>query len=200
MSKSLVLLSGGVDSTVVLYSLLRIHNVETFSIDYGQRHVKELKYAKSLCEVLNVPHTIYNLGSTLTGSSLTSKESVPSPVDVQTSTVVPNRNMVMLSLATSYAIVNSFDYVYIGCNLGDSHVYPDCRNDFLFSLRKSILLSTENKIELRYPLIGMSKQEVIEYGKRLKVPFDKTWSCYNGLSEPCNNCFPCKQRQDYGIP
>lgn len=199
MAKSLILFSGGIDSTVVLYSLLRIHNVEAFSIDYGQRHGRELAYATSTCIELNVPQTIFNLGEFPAPSALTSNIEVPSAISLQTSTIVPNRNMVFVSLAAAYAKANSFDYLYLGCNLDDSDTYPDCRNDFLFSLRQSLLLSTEDSVELRYPLIGMSKQEVIEYGKRLQVPFEDTWSCYNGLKDPCGKCMPCSQRKEYGI-
>jgi len=199
----LLIYSGGLDSTVALY-LLRSqgHDVACLSFDYGQRHGKELIAAVSICEQLNVSHTVIDLttiSGLFVGSSLTSDLPVPQghyEAENMKATVVPNRNMVMLALAGAMAISGGRDAVVYAAHSGDHAIYPDCRSEFIEAMRTAFGLCDWSELELVAPFHEMTKADIVRVGVKLGVPFDKTWSCYNGRQLHCGLCGTCVERRE----
>lgn len=202
--KSVVLLSGGIDSTTLLYEHLNLGNqVRAVSVNYGQRHKKELWYAQRTCDKLSIPFDVVNLstvGALLTGSSLTN-EGVAVPEghyeeESMKATVVPNRNMMMLSVATAIAITQGFDQVAFAAHAGDHAIYPDCRQAFVDALNSAILLCDWVAPHLDAPFLKMTKADICRLGSRLSVPYEETWSCYQGGDRHCGRCGTCVERRE----
>jgi 7-cyano-7-deazaguanine synthase len=202
--KSVVVHSGGMDSTVLLYKLVAEGDeVKTLSVDYGQRHAKEIESARSLSESLGVEHRIADLRSLtelLGGSALTSSEiEVPEghyAEDNMKATVVPNRNMILLSVAAAWAISSKFVRIAYAAHSGDHAVYPDCRTEFADALNAAIGLADWHKVSLYRPFVGITKADVVKLGTELNVPFERTWSCYKGLDLHCGRCGTCVERRE----
>lgn len=186
------LFSGGLDSTVLLYDVLNQGaSVHCLLFNYGQRHIKELDYAEKTCMKLKVEYDRLSLAPKLFNrSSLTSGvgalEGKP--------TVVPNRNMVMISMAASFALSCGATAVTWASNADDAEVYPDCRYDFYKALNEALRRCDNRRIELHAPYIQRSKAQIVQIGICLRVPFNETWSCYQGGDEPCGVCGACKVR------
>ena len=204
MKKVLVVLSGGMDSTVLLHSHLGLGDrVWALSIDYGQRHRKELRYAAALCQELGVPHEtaqLAQLADLLPGSSQTDP-TVPVPeghysAENMKATVVPNRNMIMLSVALGMAVAHKLDGVSYAAHAGDHAIYPDCREAFVATLNEAAKLCDWHKVEIFRPFIGYSKADIVTLGSTLKVDFAKTWSCYVGGEVHCGRCGTCIERRE----
>lgn len=197
MSKFIHLFSGGLDSTVLLYDLLdKGEGVFCLLFDYGQRHKKELEYAARTCEKLGVkyerihlPHELFSRTSLTKGGVLTVDELNGGK------TVVPNRNMVLISMAASYALSNGGTVVTWAANSDDSLIYPDCRDEFLKALNCALRLCHTRRMEVHAPYIVRTKKKVVEIGRGLGVPFEETWSCYDGGDESCGECGACKVRK-----
>jgi 7-cyano-7-deazaguanine synthase len=203
--KSIVLIfSGGMDSTAALYLLLAHgHTVRCLSVDYGQRHAKELEYAKAICDKLDIDHKVADLSAIkhlLAGSSQTSDEiDVPEghyAAENMKLTVVPNRNMIMLSVAIGWAISTKSDAVCFGAHDGDHAIYPDCRAEFAEVMNKAAGLCDWHHVELWRPFIQMSKADIAKLGFELGVPFQETWSCYKGGPLHCGKCGTCVERRE----
>ena len=202
--KTVLIHSGGMDSTVLLYYLLSEGNtVKALSIDYGQRHRKELEFAAILTSQLGVEHKIADLRSVtelLAGSSLTSSDiEVPEghyAEENMKATVVPNRNMILLSLAAGWAISNRYDHISYAAHAGDHDIYPDCREEFTNALDKAIQLADWHQVSLHRPFVTKTKAEIAALGGQLKVPFEKTWSCYKGGELHCGRCGTCVERRE----
>ena len=198
MSKFIHLFSGGLDSTVMLYDLLDQGNkVHCLLFDYGQRHSKELSFAASTCEKLSVPYDRIHLPSALfVRSSLTAGK--VQRVDELNGgvTVVPNRNMVLISMAASWALSHGGTAVSWAANADDAEHYPDCRGEYLTHLNRTLRICDSRRMEVHAPYIVRTKRAVVEIGRRLKVPFEETWSCYAGGDEPCGVCGACKVRAE----
>ena len=202
--KSIVVHSGGMDSTVLLYQLAADGDeVKTLSIDYGQRHAKEIEYARSLSEGLGVEHRVADLRSLaelLGGSALTSSEiEVPEghyAEENMKATVVPNRNMILLSVASGWAISSEFDRVAYAAHSGDHAIYPDCRTEFADALDSAIRLADWREVSLYRPFVDLTKADVVKLGAELNVPFESTWSCYKGLELHCGRCGTCVERRE----
>ncbi len=202
--KTVLVYSGGMDSTTLLYDLVhKGDDVRAVSFDYGQRHIKELKCAAKICKKINVPHVIINLRSVnklMGGSSLTSKKiAVPEghyEDKSMRSTVVPNRNMVFISLAIAYAVSLKFDRIALAVHAGDHAIYPDCRPEFIKKVDEVSKVANYESIDVYAPYINKSKGDIAKIGQRLGVPFDKTWTCYKGLSKPCGKCGSCVERAE----
>lgn len=194
--KTLVILSGGLDSTTALHKLMADgHTVGAISFDYGQKHSKELDYACYWTQFLNVPHEIVHLGGVFSGSALTGDKPMPLTdysVESMKSTVVPNRNMVMLAIAISKAIQHGYDAVAYGAHAGDRDVYPDCRPEFVDVMRQAAMLCDWNNIKLLAPLIDLDKRQIVKLARSLKIDLKRTWSCYEGGAEPCGKCGSCR--------
>jgi 7-cyano-7-deazaguanine synthase len=204
MGKTVIIHSGGMDSTVLLYQLLNAgDDVLALSIDYGQRHKKELECARSLCKDLGVEHRIADLTSLtplLAGSSLTSPEiEVPEghyAEDNMKATVVPNRNMILLSVATGWAISAGAESVSYAAHSGDHAIYPDCREEFAEGMNHVMGLADWQKVALDRPFVSLTKADIVKLGSELGVPFERTWSCYKGGELHCGRCGTCVERRE----
>ncbi len=195
-------LSGGMDSTTLLYQLLsQGHHVQALGIDYGQRHLKELDAAARICAQAGISFKSADLSAVvgfLAGSALTSPDvEIPSgeydPESMKV-TVVPNRNMLMLAVALAWAISSECDTVAYAAHAGDHEVYPDCRPAFVQALAKAAGLCHYEPIQLLAPFLHLTKTDIVRLGSRLGVPYDLTWSCYRGEELHCGSCGTCSER------
>jgi 7-cyano-7-deazaguanine synthase len=202
---ALCILSGGMDSTTLLYHLLfklnDVGHVEAISFDYGQRHRKELDYAQITCARWNVPHKIVYLpgvAQLLGGSALTDDIDVPEGHYEDKSmkiTVVPNRNMIMLSLAGAYAVSRKFNLLATAVHAGDHAIYPDCRPEFIQVAETALQLGNYFQVSIYAPYLQYTKTDIALEGLTLGIDYDRdTWSCYKGGIEPCGKCGTCVER------
>jgi len=201
MQKAVVILSGGMDSTTLLYEAEKKYNkVYALSFNYNQKHKKELEQAIKSCKKLNIEHKIMDLSvlNELAPSSLTRDDwEVPEghyADDNMKETVVPNRNMVMLSLATSYAIGLGANKLLYGAHSGDHDIYPDCRLEFVEQLKRTIDLCDWNPVKLEAPYLEIDKGDIVIIGKELGVDYGLTWTCYKGKELACGKCGSCVER------
>ncbi len=196
--------SGGLDSTVLLYHLLAEgHTVSALSVHYGQRHAKELGCAAAIAKRLGVRHEVADLrpvSGLLAGSSLTSSEiAVPEghyAEENMKATVVPNRNMILLALAAGWAISQKADAVAYAAHSGDHAIYPDCRSEFADAMRHAIGLADWHKVDLVRPFVTLTKADIVRRGAQLSLPFAETWSCYKGGEVHCGRCGTCIERRE----
>ena len=193
--KAVLILSGGMDSSVLLYDLLPDWDLQVLTFDYGQKHKREIKCAIKTCKILGLNHKVinlHNINPLLQGSCLTSEQvKVPEghfSDDSMKATVVPNRNMIMLSLAIGYSESLNLNKVFIGNHTGDRAQYPDCRIEFIQALSEASKLATYNHVEIISPFNNLTKDEIVSIGIVDKVPFKNTWSCYRGETRPCLKC------------
>jgi 7-cyano-7-deazaguanine synthase len=196
-----LLLSGGLDSAVLLASLVGDGlDPICLSFDYNQRHRRELDSAKRIAGFYRVEHIVVPLTGVFGPNALTS-ESVELPTghyedEAMSATVVPNRNMVFLSIATALALSRGLSKVWYGAHGGDSAIYPDCRPRFVSAMGQAMLLCDGKPVELIAPFLGMKKRDVVRCGVGLDVPFDLTWTCYKGGVSPCGVCGACVERAE----
>lgn len=205
MKKAVVILSGGMDSTTLLYDVLTQHaseEVTALSFNYGQNHAKELECAKATCEKLGVEHKIVDVSflgkELLFGSSLTTgAENIPEghyAAENMKSTAVPNRNMILISLAAGFAISLGAEHLYYGAHSGDHDIYPDCRPEFVEAMQNVLSLAGWNPIHLHAPYLNMDKGDIAIRGKELNVDYSLTWTCYKGGEKACGKCGSCTER------
>lgn len=201
--KTILTYSGGLDSTVLLYHLLNEeHEVRCLSVYYGQRHKRELIHAADICRKLGVEHFIADLSCLrpiLAGSSQTSDVAVPDGHYAEESmklTVVPNRNMILLSLAGAWAVSTKSNQIAYAAHAGDHTIYPDCRASFTDPLNEALQNCDWHYVELHRPFLHYSKADIVRLGNNLHVPFGKTWSCYKGLENHCGKCGTCTERKE----
>lgn len=197
--------SGGLDSTVLLYYLKYKlgSKVRCLSIDYGQRHRKELDHATQIARLTSTEYQIADLRSIrglLAGSSQTSVGiEVPEGHYAEESmkqTIVPNRNMILLSLATAWAISTKSDAVAYAAHAGDHAIYPDCKPEFIRAMEGAIAECDWSPPILIAPFKDKTKAEVVKLGHELQVPFHLTWSCYKGGDKHCGKCGTCTERKE----
>ena len=202
--KIVAIVSGGLDSVSMLYGLAKSDEVaEVLTFHYGQRHAREIEFARAAAMRLGLTHRIVPLrvlGEVATGSSLTDHR-VPVPDghyadESMKATVVPNRNMVMLSIAAARAISLKADAVAYAAHAGDHAIYPDCRPEFVSAMRHAFQLMDWHPVRLITPFIGSTKAEIVDYGAKLDVPFEQTWSCYKGGRVHCGLCGTCVERRE----
>lgn len=201
---TVLIFSGGLDSTVLLYHLLACGDtVKALSIDYGQRHARELESAKETAARVGIEHRVADLRAIsplLAGSSLTSsKVDVPDghyAEETMKITVVPNRNMIMLAVAAGWAISLKFDQVAFGAHSGDHAIYPDCRAEFADAMDNALGLADWHRVRLVRPFVSLTKANIVARGNELHVPFARTWSCYKGAERHCGRCGTCIERRE----
>ncbi len=199
-----IVYSGGVDSSVLLHQMARDgHDVCALSMDYGQRHGRELTFASSMCRAMKIKHEVVDLNSInrlLQGNSLTSKKiSVPEghySEETMKHTIVPNRNMIMLSIAAGWALSMGCHAVAYAAHGGDHAIYPDCRREFTEAMDRALQLADWKELRLLCPFVSWSKAEIVRLGQELGVPFEKTWSCYKGGRQHCGRCGTCVERRE----
>jgi len=202
--KAVVLFSGGLDSTVLAQQLIRQEaEVRLLSIHYGQRHQKELEHSTRIANILGSPHQILdfsNLGKLLHGSSLTDKAiALPEghyAEESMKSTVVPNRNMILLSMAAGHALSIGFDTIAYAAHAGDHTIYPDCRPEFANAMETALNLADWEPLRLHRPFVNLTKKDLVHLGDQLGAPLHETWSCYAGRDLHCGKCGTCVERKE----
>lgn len=201
MKKAVVIFSGGMDSTTLLHYVNDL-GYETYglSFNYGQRHKKELEYAKFWGEKLCKEWQLINLDFMRTlanESALLSDKEIPHEHytnENQKVTVVPNRNMVMLSIGIAWAENIGAEVVYFGPHANDYTIYPDCRPEFVDAISEASKLATYKGIRVEAPFVNIKKWQIAKLGTALGVDFNKTWSCYEGGEKHCGKCATCQER------
>lgn len=202
-----VLLSGGMDSATCLALVAREGKpVYALTLDYGQRHAREVRAARALARRYRVRrHEVLSLPlAGLLRSSLTDRDrAIPSRAAGRgriPSTYVPARNTIFLAVALGFAESHGADTIVIGANAIDYSGYPDCRPAFLRAFERLARVATKAGVEgtirwrVRAPLVSKSKAEIVRWGEQLGVPWSLTWSCYSGGSAPCGRCDSCRLR------
>lgn len=202
MSENVVVIySGGMDSFTVLHRAIREGKTPfPLSFDYGQRHKKELDYAARVCDELGITHKVVDISAInalVGGSALTSDIDVPEghyeEPSMQT-TVVPNRNMILLSMAVGYAVSKDIDKVYYGAHSGDHAIYPDCRPEFVERMNDVCAIANYTPVEIVTPYLKDSKTAILTDGLSMNLDYGKTWTCYNGRERACGKCGACEER------
>jgi 7-cyano-7-deazaguanine synthase len=200
-----VLLSGGLDSATVLY-FARGKGFFPFCLifDYGQRHRREVESAKKIARKAKCPYRVIKISLPWQGSALLDKKMSLRAQQLKSSARIPNtyvpaRNIIFLSFALSLAEAIKAQDIFIGANAVDYSGYPDCRPEFYRAFEGVIASGTKagvekRKIRIQTPLIGLTKARIIELGSILGVPYELTWSCYQGKSRPCGKCESCFYR------
>jgi 7-cyano-7-deazaguanine synthase len=201
--KTVIVLSGGMDSTTLLYKLLAEgKEVKAISFNYGQRHSRELLQAAKTCEALGVEHKIVDmtfLKEIVSNSALTSDIEVPEghyEDETMKLTVVPNRNMIMASIAIGWAVNEDYDEIALGVHAGDHAIYPDCRPEFIHALREVAAIANFKAIGVYTPYLHVDKGDIAIEGKVLNVDYSMTHTCYKGGDVPCGVCGACQERAE----
>jgi len=191
------------DSTTLLYKLLdEGKEVKAISFNYGQRHSRELEQAKKTCEKLGIPHKVIDISfikELVSNSALTGDIDVPHghyAAENMKLTVVPNRNMIMASIAIGYAVNEDFDEIALGVHAGDHTIYPDCRPEFIKALTEIAGIANERPIGVYAPYLYQDKGDIVLDGKRLGVDYSLTHTCYEGTEIACGKCGACQERKE----
>ena len=202
MKDSILIYSGGLDSTTMLYEY-RERIAMAISFDYGSNHnSKEIKCAALHCERLDITHVVIPLDFMrryFRSSLLDGAEAIPEghyEDDNMRSTVVPFRNGIMLSVAVGMAESNELQYVMMANHGGDHTIYPDCRPEFVEAFGKATQAGTFNGVSLLSPYCNMTKAEIAARGKVLGIDYAETWSCYRGGDKHCGKCGTCVERRE----
>jgi len=205
MKKSVVLLSGGMDSCTCLAIAKKADDeVGALHLNYGQRtEKKELESFHKICDfygvekrlIVDITHLTAIGGSSLTDKNIPVEAGDFSETNIP-STYVPFRNGNILAIAASWAEVLNFNQIYVGAVAEDSAGYPDCRPEFYDAYEKAINIGTkpETQIKIITPLINLNKTEIVQKGLELEAPFVLSWSCYTNLEEACGKCDSCLRR------
>jgi 7-cyano-7-deazaguanine synthase len=202
MKDSVLILSGGMDSTTLLYDQQeRIALAVTF--DYGANHnSKEIPFAQLHCQRLGIEHLVIPLafiGQYFDSSLLSGSDAIPEGSYKDSnmrSTVVPFRNGIMLSIAVGLAESRRLKYVMMANHGGDHAIYPDCRSEFVAAFSEAARTGTYPGITLQCPYTNMSKGQIAARGKDLGIDYSETWSCYKGGDKPCGRCGTCVERRE----
>lgn len=204
MKDTVCIYSGGMDSFTLVtetHDAGRLHSCLSFH--YGQRHAKELVYAEAYCGDLDVEHHVIDLRSirdvAMLGSALTSALAVPEghyAEDTMKATVVPSRNMIMLAIASAYAVSHKLSRVLFGAHGGDHAIYPDCRPEFVSAMNTAALLANWRPVSIEAPYLGLTKGDILMRGFAVnsRLDYAKSWTCYKGEQLACGVCGSCQER------
>jgi 7-cyano-7-deazaguanine synthase len=210
-NKALVVLSGGQDSTTCLFwALKKYEQVEAITFDYGQRHRVELDLARDVCVAADIPQHLLKLDlfAQLASNALTGNETVAEqvPDGALPNTFVPGRNILFLTIAAAKAWELGFDVLVTGVGEADYSGYPDCREDFMQSLEKTLQLGMDIDVTIDRPLMFMDKKAIWQLADNLQVLdtiVNHTHTCYNGVREQrhpwgygCGKCPACLLRKN----
>ena len=207
MLKTLCVISGGMDSATLLHLATKEEGrVEAVSFNYGQRHKKELRYAASQCDGLNIAHDVIDISSItphIGGSALTDDIDVPEghyAAANMSLTVVPNRNAIMLAISYGIAVARGIEVIGAAMHAGDHVIYPDCRPAFTEAFDRMERLAVDGyghpDIRLWTPFINKTKTEIAYIGGDLGIDYANTWSCYKGAELHCGTCGTCYERKE----
>lgn len=202
MEKVVVIYSGGMDSfTVLNKAVIDGHEVFALSFDYGQKHRKELIFATAVCKEMQIEHKVLDINSIsnlFTSSSLVSSEIVVPDGHYEEenmkSTVVPNRNMILLSLAIGYAVDIGARSVWYGAHAGDHTIYPDCRPEFVKVMDQASKVANFEEVSVHAPYLNDDKGGILKAGLAMGLDYSKTWTCYKGQEYACGTCGSCAER------
>ncbi|WP_369854892.1 7-cyano-7-deazaguanine synthase QueC [Candidatus Thalassolituus haligoni] len=199
--KAVVIYSGGMDSFTILHRAHRDgYELFPLTFNYGQKHSKEIRYAASVCQSLGLPHRVIDItaiNQLLQSSSLTSDLDIPEghyEADNMKSTVVPNRNMILLSLAIGYAVDIGANKVFYGAHSGDHAIYPDCRPEFVHAMNDVARIANYEPVEIVTPYLDSDKIGILKDGLAMGLDYSQTWTCYNGREKACGKCGSCVER------
>ena len=210
--RALVLFSGGLDSTTALAMAIDKYgkdNVVALSISYGQKHKKEIEASNKIAKYYGVEHIYLDLAKIFEYSncSLLEKNNMDIPNGEYSeqlkenggdtlSTYVPFRNGLFLSSAASIALSKNCDIIYYGAHSDDAalNAYPDCSKEFDDAINKAIYVGSGNKVRVEGPFVNLHKSDIVKIGTKLNVPYELTWSCYNGNEKACGKCGTCLDR------
>ena len=202
MKDSVLIYSGGMDSTTMLYEYKERIAI-ALSFDYGSKHnAKELECATYHCELLGIKHVVIPLAfmqQYFKSSLLIGGEDIPEgnyDDDNMKSTVVPFRNGIMLAIAVGLAESNGLKYVMMANHGGDHAIYPDCRPQFVSSMSQAISAGTYEHLEILAPYTDITKGDIAIRGKKLGIDYGHTWSCYKGGDKHCGKCGTCVERKE----
>ena len=204
MKKALIILSGGLDSTVLAHDIVTRgeKQLAAVSFDYGQKHTCELDCAAKQASLLGIDHQIVALpfiGELFDSALLKNGDELPYghyEDENMKQTVVPNRNMIMLSIAAGLAISQQRTELFYGAHGGDHAIYPDCRPDFVEAMKSALHLCDWQKLKLHVPYLHDDKAKIVAHGLELGVDFAQTWTCYAGGAQPCGTCGSCVERAE----
>ena len=203
--KTVLILSGGMDSATLAYDLPGGDDLLCLSFDYGQRHRRELEAAAAIARVRGAEHRIIRLdgfAAACPGSSLTDP-TVATPhghyaAETMKQTVVPSRNAILLSTAFGVAVAHGAGQVAAAVHGGDHAIYPDCRPAFMAALEQALNLGVwaETPLRLHAPYLHLTKTDIARRGAELGVPFGLTWTCYEAGDRHCGLCGACQERKE----
>ena len=202
MKDTILIYSGGMDSTTLLYEY-RERIAIAVSFDYGSNHnAKEIKCAEIHCDRLGITHMVipldfirrYFRSSLLDGADAIPEGSYDD--ENMRSTVVPFRNGIMLAVAVGMAESNGLQYVMMANHSGDHTIYPDCRPAFVDAFDRAAEAGTYNGVRLLSPYVNMTKGEIAKRGSQLGIDYAETWSCYKGEEMHCGRCGTCVERRE----
>ncbi|ADZ08644.1 exsB protein [Methanobacterium lacus] len=207
--KAITVLSGGLDSTVASAKFREDYQIHALTFNYGQKSAEmEIKSAKAVCKELGAEHTVIELPwlAELGNSALTSEESIPEPEDSELDDIesalktaksvwVPGRNVVFTAIANSFAEAENASIIIVGWDLEEAVTFPDNSKEFLEAFNTVLEVGSFDVIKIEAPLIGMNKNEIVEYGDSIGAPMELSYSCYKGLNYHCGVCESCMRRK-----
>ena len=210
MKDSILILSGGMDSTTLLYDY-QDRIALALSFDYGSNHnARELPFARLHCQRLGIPHIVIPLdfmSQYFRSSLLSGADDIPEGSyadENMRSTVVPFRNGIMLAIAAGMAESRDLQYIMMANHSGDHTIYPDCRPAFVEAFDTAARTGTYNGVRLLSPYTNLTKGQIAARGRELGIDYGETWSCYKGGERHCGKCGTCVERKealaDAGIP
>lgn len=202
MKDTVCIISGGMDSITMAALAFNDHRLHScLSFDYGQRHSKELEYARANCQRWGVDHWVISLKAMAEVCFLSSALTTDMPMpeghyadENMKQTVVPNRNMVMLSIAIAYAVSNKLARVLYGAHSGDHTIYPDCRPEFVDYMSMLGRIANWHPVVVEAPFLHEDKLAILRAGYALGVDYSLTWTCYAGRDKACGKCGSCQER------